>query len=287
MLQNDLKHNKMSQNFLKVAAYFLLILAVFIGFWFLIGGNYFSGDFFQPDFGKAKEIHPFFTGLVVPLLTLGSSLLVIVTLRSNIQQNFANNFFKLIDQHHKLVDNIKSQPGGTTEEGSPSEGREFFDDLSGEIAGDYYELKSRPRNKRTEIGSRLIDKKLEKTSMNKTGKALLICIYEHYFSIHHSDLGHYFRNLYHIVLFVERSGQKEKVKREYMKMLRAQLSNYEILLLAYNGLHLKGREFYPLIEKYKLLKNLNSESNLSKGYEKRIVDINILQESYEHLYGWE
>ncbi len=63
-------------------------------------------------------------------------------------------------------------------------------------------------------------------------------------------------------------------------MLRAQLSNYEILLLAYNGLHPYGKKFHRLIEKYELLKNLNTEERVPIGWERRIIDLKILKDSY-------
>jgi hypothetical protein len=70
---------------------------------------------------------------------------------------------------------------------------------------------------------------------------------------------------------------------EHVKILRAQLSNYEILFLAYNGMHEYGKKFYNFIEKYELLKSLNTEERLTETRVKRIVDINILREAYPHL----
>jgi hypothetical protein len=264
---------------LKKSAYFSLIIALILAIWFLAFGGYFKGNLFEPDILKAKEIQPFITGLVLPLLTLGSTLLVIENLKSNTLQNFSNNFFKLIDLHHKLVGNIESQVGGTSAEGKSSKGRDFFDDLAEKIARDYEHLTS-------SLTTYIISKDLKEKADGESGKDLLMTIYGHYFHIHQSDLGHYFRNLYHIVRFVERSSPDSETKIEYIKMLRAQLSNYEILLLAYNGLHLVGKDFYPLIDKFELLKNLSSETDLPEDYSKRIIDINVLKKEYSHLKNW-
>lgn len=264
----------MRPNFITWLAYILIVIAIGLAFWFLAWGGYFTGDAAYPDPVKAKEIQPFVSGLVVPLLTLGSTLLVIANLQSNTIQNFSSNFFKLIDQHHKLVDNLASAVEGITKEEKPSTKRDFFDDLSYRIALDYAAITK---------GEKISDKHLKQNTNGKKGKDLLLAIYDHYFHIHLSDLGHYFRNLYHIVKFVERSSIRNSSKITYIKMLRAQLSNYELLLIAYNGMHEYGEKFQPLIEKYKILKNLNSEKGVPQGYEKRIVDTEILTSFYPHL----
>ena len=272
---------------LVVFAYALIVSAVILAFWFILFGGFLEGEISQPDPDKAKIIQPFITGLVVPLLTLGSTLLVIANLRSINIQNFSNNFFKLIDQHHRLVSNIDSQIEGFH---VASKGTAFFDDIAMRIAWDFENLNS--PSSETEVNhnesidqektdhSFKVDSELAVRVQGKIGKERLIEIYDHYFHLHHSDLSHYFRNLFHIVKFVERSSVSQKDKFEYVRMLRAQLSNYELVLIAYDGLHDYGKEFYPLIEKYELIKSLNDENRLPDHYEKRIVDIGILTTGY-------
>ncbi|MEG1401261.1 putative phage abortive infection protein [Bacteroides sp.] len=78
-----------------------------------------------------------------------------------------------------------------------------------------------------------------------------------------SYFDHYFRHLYRIVKFVDESpllagGFDDKY--QYVSMIRAQLSRYELVWLFYNGLSNYGKDkFKPLIEKYSLLKNLRIE----------------------------
>ena len=116
-----------------------------------------------------------------------------------------------------------------------------------------------------------------------TSKVIKFSIYDYYFHVYQSILGHYFRNLYHLVKYADKSPFSQAFKNDHVKILRAQLSNYELLLLAYNGLHDYGEAFYPLIEKYELLKCLNDETRVPNDYEKRIVDISILRKTYPHL----
>jgi len=68
-----------------------------------------------------------------------------------------------------------------------------------------------------------------------------------------SDFGHYFRTLYHLIEFVDKSSIKDKAY--YVGLVRAQLSTDEIALIFYNGLSEQGWGFKLLIERYALLKN--------------------------------
>ena len=306
----------MKLNFITGLAYILIFTALGLALWFLILGGYFGGDISEPDPSKAKDIQPFITGLVLPLLTLGSTLLVIANLQSSNMQNLSNNFFKLIDQHHKLVDNINTAVEDISTLEKPSKGREFFDDLANRIANDFTFLSlgiesqesvmAATKPNQTTLSSLIaqsilnflspltgatisvkenfeLDPRLIQRAKGKSGKDLLLLVWDHYYHIHQSDLGHYFRNLYHIIQFIERAQVRQSTKVTFVKMLRAQLSNYELLLLAYNGMNDYGAKFYPLIEKYELLKNLNSEHRVPDGYERRIVDTAILSEIYPHL----
>ena len=71
-------------------------------------------------------------------------------------------------------------------------------------------------------------------------------------------LAHYFRQLYHIIKFVDESEMEDK--RRYTDFVQAQMDNDELVLLAYNGLNEHGENFKPLIEKYGLLENPASGS---------------------------
>jgi hypothetical protein len=73
---------------------------------------------------------------------------------------------------------------------------------------------------------------------------------------HQSDLGHYFRTLYNIIKFIDRSDIADK--KLYTNLVRAQLSSYKLAFIFYNCLSFLGVEkFKALVEKYALLKNLD------------------------------
>lgn len=85
------------------------------------------------------------------------------------------------------------------------------------------------------------------------------------------QLDHYFAHLLSIIQFVDRSrifdmnerSERDlewefKHKYQYVSMLRATLSRYEVVWLFYEGISIFGKELLkPLIEKYALLHHLN------------------------------
>jgi hypothetical protein len=77
--------------------------------------------------------------------------------------------------------------------------------------------------------------------------------YKNFWRDHQPELGHYYRFLYRFVLFVKSHGAEADF---YMNLLRAQLSDQELLLLFYNALSPSGAAFKPLIEEWALLDNM-------------------------------
>lgn len=86
-----------------------------------------------------------------------------------------------------------------------------------------------------------------------------------FFGGHQYHLGHYFRHFYQAVKYIDNQDWyiiSNRQKKEYIKTLRAQLSNYEQALLFINSLSPLGSDWEyddprrNLITKYKLIKNL-------------------------------
>lgn len=71
------------------------------------------------------------------------------------------------------------------------------------------------------------------------------------------QLSHYFRIIYRIIRIIDSNNQiSEKEKHLYTNILRAQLTDYEIILLYYNSHTSYGEKTRSLILKYNLLKHL-------------------------------
>lgn len=79
--------------------------------------------------------------------------------------------------------------------------------------------------------------------------------YDDFYRDYESDIGHYFRNLYRIIKYIDESEVSNKYF--YTGLIRAQLSTIEQALLFYNGLSSYGTEFKHFIERYNLLEHLN------------------------------
>lgn len=89
----------------------------------------------------------------------------------------------------------------------------------------------------------------------------IIDAYNYLYEKHASDLGHYFRVLFNIFNFIKKSDYSglsdQSANRIYAKILRAQLSDQELLILYYNCLSDHGVKFKQLAIEFELFDNLN------------------------------
>ncbi len=67
-------------------------------------------------------------------------------------------------------------------------------------------------------------------------------------------LGNYFHNLYHVIAHIDRHRGLDR--RLYAKMVCAQLSTPELVLVFYHGLTHRGHKLKTVIERYGLLQDL-------------------------------
>ena len=72
-----------------------------------------------------------------------------------------------------------------------------------------------------------------------------------------SKIGAYFRTLYRIYELIDCSSEiSEKQKKEYSKIVRAQLTESELFFIRYNAMTIYGKSFVKYINKYNILKHL-------------------------------
>lgn len=88
---------------------------------------------------------------------------------------------------------------------------------------------------------------------------------------YHAYLGHYYRHLFHTVKFiVNKRFLTYEIKLNYLRILRAQLSNYEQIMLFYNWLSKYGRAWENkenhFLTEYKMIHNLWYEELLEDEY---------------------
>ncbi len=200
------------------------------------------------------------------------------------QQQFETTFFNLLENHRELVKSLRGQwftydinnitPVQNIGTMNIFEGIRNIDEcvnfLQQVIKGRINEIEFYP------IESRYLRSELAIDAYNKSklvGVEDIHKLYEAIFKKHRNYLGHYFRNLFHIVRFVD--DYKGENKYNYIKVIRGQLSNSELILLAFNSISERGKPFQEFIKKYELLKNVELSKELG--------EVKGLSEKYPHF----
>lgn len=217
--------------------------------------NIVVGTRFPSEFGPWGD---FFGGVLNPLLTFltFTGLLITIVLQQtelretrkefeksanalaiqNIatdRQIFESTFFQMLTIHNGILNAIRA----TRPSGEIRQGREAFDVF-------YTDLSDIYKGRSSRIGAKYYGDTV------KTIEAS----YKFFWRERRRVLGHYYRYLYNMVRFVAESAYPEG---PYMRLVRAQLSDQEGLLLFYNALTEQGQNFRELIEDFALFDNLD------------------------------
>ena len=169
-------------------------------------------------------------------------------------QNFENFFFQLLGLHNEIVNSMAihgrlfSSPKRSLESKNYS-GRECFGLMLQKLE-DIYQIAEE------EFSAAM---RSDEDAAREFMYRWLNDKYEKFFPELQPYLGHYFRHLYNIVEFVDKSASEVVEKKFYTDLIRAQLSSTELGLLFYHGLSDRGAEFRDLVEKYALFENIPSE----------------------------
>ncbi len=154
-----------------------------------------------------------------------------------LKQSFESTFFQMLGLHNEIVDSLSVVQQATLFSGRGNEmcrGREAFHGL--------FEMY-------------IERKKAEDKMYNKEKIEDFEFYYKDFYDNHSGEIGHYFRNIYIILKFVDSGDVADK--KFYTNILRAQLSTYELALLLLNCYSEHGKEKHkPLIEKYALFEHL-------------------------------
>ncbi len=157
------------------------------------------------------------------------------------QQKFENTFFQLLNLFNSIVNSLDIRQRQTLV--VTTSGRDCF--------AVFY------RRLTFKLNSLIYGEAAEMKDLRSATVVQTVEAYDQLYSQDKSDMGHYFRTIYHIIKFIDHSEIENK--KQYISIARAQLSSYEQILIFYNGLHENGYEkFKPLIEKYALFKNIDN-----------------------------
>ncbi|MEZ9187629.1 putative phage abortive infection protein, partial [Vibrio splendidus] len=84
------------------------------------------------------------------------------------------------------------------------------------------------------------------------------------------ELAHYFRFLYNIFKFIDESNIENK--KFYSRLVRAQLSDQELILIYYNSFGPYGKKFQHYIETFQLMDNLQKSYVIHESHMTLISD---------------
>ena len=208
------------------------------------------GDFFG---GVLNPIFTFLTflGLIVTIVIQRQDLKLSrveyeKTAEALATQSVENTFFNMLDLHHKITEDLKFDLASLSE-------NKYLKKVQGFRSGLHDEF--------TSEGRAVFDAVLKFLSSESASPHQTKTRYQHLQEGHNHVLGHYFRNLYQTMKFID--GFEDSVvsrarKFKYASILRAQLSTKELALLFINcldGICDKG-QFKNLVIRYAMLEHL-------------------------------
>lgn len=142
-------------------------------------------------------------------------------------KNFESTFFQLLKLHNEVVNSIDL----VSKVNVVTRGRDCF-----------------------RVFLNRLDAGLQESGGDKSYEAFKIH-YDLFYIEHEHEIGHYFRQLYTLIKFVDHTEGIDK--KFYTNIVRAQLSGQELSLLFYNCLSDWGsQKFKPFVERYSLLKTM-------------------------------
>ena len=158
------------------------------------------------------------------------------------RQQFETTYFGLLEQQQMIRSQLKGTVGNEVYEGIL-----YLQALKSQLSDALSEL-NYIQDQVTEENKVMLKNKVNS-------------LYMDFFLPNVSNLGHYFRHLYHILKHIEDSQMPNAKK--YADLLQSQLSNDELYLLAINGISNYGRKkMLPLMDKYGLLENYNANGDM-------------------------
>ena len=258
------KKSKLLSIIVTAATFALIIVAICtycIKFW----NNKISSD--TSDFGVFGD---YVGGVIGTIVAIYGAFYVYKTYiqqkELGIKQQFESVFFQLLGQQRDIVRNLKGKIGQTE-----YQGYEYLKALHEELKvpmDDPEILTISENNLRYKVND----------------------FYTEIFGEHISQLGHYFRHLYHIIKYVDGSHIDDDSKKDYIDFIQAQMTTDELYLVVLNGVSEYGyKKALPLIDKYSLVENIAIEkddhiSHIIETFYKKTQMKNVIQKGEDIIF---
>jgi hypothetical protein len=147
------------------------------------------------------------------------------------RQNFESTFFQMLSVHTGIISAIDL----VNDAGVTTRGRDCFSVFYTRLTKLYRANQKKSAGKHADV-------------------AILRHSYKQFWNTHQVELGHYFRYLYNVIRFIKESNF---VEGPYLRLVRAQLSDQELLLIFYNCVASEdGGNFKLLAEEFAILDNM-------------------------------
>lgn len=204
------------------------------------------------NFGRSGAFGDSF-GVIASFMTTVAAIGVYLTYTADVEarrlQAFEENFFTLLK-------NFESITAQTTIELLVEDEDTHFDATYDRLVSITGSRVVRAHHGRAGLGVILLVIRDKVGSSGYNNSKVVATAYDNTFNHFAGYLGHYFRSLYHLYRLIEERCPGEKMY--YARIVRAQLSNPELCLIAYNCIVGEGRfKFQELAVRYSLFHNLH------------------------------
>ena len=239
-------HVTFDKSFWKSFSWFLLIAAIICCLPWILAKNS-----LWIDFTDTGQIGDTIGGIMGPFIAIAAAGLTFIAFwvqyKANIQQRhdiaierFEGNLFEMIHIQQEIIDGLLIEELSNSIEIKTQRGRDVFQFV-------YETVKHKIR-----LGDECRDSTLKHALELSDDTKLEIASLERMWF-----LDHYYRHLYRIFKYIDDADENivdAHKKYEYACIVRASLSQYELIMLFYNGFY--HQKFKRLIEKYAILNNL-------------------------------
>jgi hypothetical protein len=246
--------------------YILIVVGLAVGILLIVTLIYwinFSSYRLSNNTADWGQFGAYIGGVAGVFLTLLTIILLIITIYSQNRNatisQFESSFFELLRLHKEITDRI----GGTVDipiiyesGGIEFKGLMYFEKLSKEIQNEFDDNLENIMEKLANPVKfeNILEDKME---MQK----IIDSFYNELYQGRESELGHYFRSLYHLIKFVNDSSIGNK--KRYVDLIQAYLTDAELHCTFYNGIAIYGRKhFQTLLDDYSFLENIKPKGDI-------------------------
>lgn len=248
------KKNKLYELLKRASIYvFITIVFLILSFFVFTTNRWSTFDTTLPiDTDKWGQFGDFVGGTLGIILSLISVVLIAWTFQTQSKtaetQKFNDLFFELLHlyqsevkdlcgQSEKIV-NVEEIPEKdsvkVTKEHISYDNKDFFDEEKWKVQKNYKNQKSFEKNRIRSVSYYML-----------------------FYIENRSKIAAYFRTLYRIFELIDKSDLiTESQRKEYAKIMRAQLTESELFFLRYNSMTAYGEQFVEYINRYHILKHL-------------------------------